>query len=549
MSLKPSVLGAVPEETARVARAAFPKGNLYLAMRDELGIAFSDADFAELFPRRGQPALAPWRLALITVMQFLENLSDRQAADAVRSRIDWKYVLGLELTDAGFDYSVLSGFRERLTSGGKQALLLDRMLELFKEKKLLKARTKQRTDSTHVLAAIRVLNRLEMVIETMRAALNQVATTAPDWLAQVSIPEWFERYSRRAEQSRLPTGTKAREAFAARVGEDGFRLLKLLGEAQSALLKLEKIETLRKVWQQHYTRNEAGDEVRWRHGKETLRAAASIESPYDTQAKYSRKDLTKWTGYKVHISETCDEQLPHLITNVHTTVATTQDVASTADIQKALGEKGLLPSRHLVDAGYVDGDLLVQSLDKYNIELFGPTRINSSWQRREGGLDATQFEVDWDNRKVLCPAGKLSADWVECQTKEPYSRRVIKVKFRRKDCFDCENRARCVRSKTGAPRQLLLQAKEFHEALKATRAMFSSEEGRREYQQRAGIEATLSQGIRRGTVRRSRYIGLQKTHLQEVATAAGINILRSINFLHDNPVAKTRVSRFAMLAH
>ena len=138
MSLKPSIIDPVPEETARVARAAFPKGNLYLAMRDEIGIAFSDADFAELFPRRGQPAFAPWRLALITVMQFLETLSDCQAADAVRSRIDWKYALSLERTDAGFDYAVLSGFRERLASGGKQALLLDRMLELFKERRCSK---------------------------------------------------------------------------------------------------------------------------------------------------------------------------------------------------------------------------------------------------------------------------------------------------------------------------------------------------------------------------------------------------------------------------
>ena len=113
MSLRPSVIAPIPDETARIARAAFPKGNLYLSMRDELGLAFCDTDFAELFPRRGQPAFAPWHLALITVFQFLENLSDRQAADAVRSRIDWKYALGLELTDFGFDYSVLSGFRER----------------------------------------------------------------------------------------------------------------------------------------------------------------------------------------------------------------------------------------------------------------------------------------------------------------------------------------------------------------------------------------------------------------------------------------------------
>src|SRR5688572_22845942 len=202
MSLKLSIIEPVPEETTRIARAAFPKGNLYISMRDELGIAFSDADFEGLFPRRGQPAFAPWRLALITVMQFLENLSDRQAADAVRSRIDWKYLLGLELTDAGFDYSVLSGFRARLVAGEKQTLLLERLLERFREKKLLKVRGNQRTDSTHVLAAIRVMNRLELVTETMRAALNEIATFAPEWLTKAALPEWFTRYAVQAEQSR-----------------------------------------------------------------------------------------------------------------------------------------------------------------------------------------------------------------------------------------------------------------------------------------------------------------------------------------------------------
>jgi transposase len=179
------------------------------------------------------------------------------------------------------------------------------------------------------------------------------------------------------------------------------------------LLELERVETLRRIWQQHYTPEEKG-EVRWRVGKETLRAAASIESPYDTEARYSTKDVTRWTGYKVHFSETCNKHLPHLITNVHTTPATIQDVASTADIQQALYEKGLSPSRHLVDAGYVDGDLLVQSAEKYSIELFGPTRGNNSWQSRTGGIDATQFEVDWENRQAICPAGRRSVDWLEC---------------------------------------------------------------------------------------------------------------------------------------
>lgn len=548
MSLKPSVIAPVPEETVRIARAAFPRGNLYLAMRDELGVLFEDADFMELFPSRGQPAFPPWRLALITVMQFLENLSDRQAAEAVRSRIDWKYALGLELTDSGFDYSVLSGFRERLADNGKQTLLLDRMLELLREKKLLKARGNQRTDSTHVLAAIRVLNRVEMVVETMRAALNQLATIAPEWLVQVTKPEWFERYSHRAEQSRLPSGKVAREKFAAQVANDGFLMLELLSAQKPDLLKLERIETLRKLWQQHYTRGEDG-EVRWRKGAETFRAAVSIESPYDTEAKYSRKDMTKWTGYKVHLSETCDEHLPHLITNVHTTLATTQDVACTADIQNALYRKRLAPSRHLVDAGYIDADLLVQSADKYGIELFGPTRSNSSWQTRTGGIDATQFQIDWDNRKAVCPAGKSSVVWLESQIRGRYARQVVRVKFGRKDCLNCKNRDKCVRSKVGGARQLLLPPKELYLALKKTRSMLSSNEGQSEYRHRAGIEGTLSQGIRRGTVRCSRYIGLAKTHLQEVATATGINVLRTINFLNQVPLAKTRISRFARLAH
>ncbi len=180
MSLKPTPIEPVPEQTVRVARTAFPKGNPYLLLRDELGTIYRDEDFADLFPNVGQAGLSPWRLALVTVMQFRENLSDRQAAEAVRARIDWKYLLGLELTDPGFDFSVLSEFRTRLLNGAAEERLLQKLLERCGELGLVKARGKQRTDSTHVLASIRVLNRLELVAETLRAALNQLATLAPE---------------------------------------------------------------------------------------------------------------------------------------------------------------------------------------------------------------------------------------------------------------------------------------------------------------------------------------------------------------------------------
>lgn len=537
MSLKPSVIDPVPEQTARVARAAFPKGKLYISIRDQLGTMFEDADFTFLYPKRGQPAFAPWRLALITIMQFLENLSDRQASDAVRSRIDWKYALSLELTDAGFDHSVLSNFRERLTIGGQSALLFDRVSELLKEKNLLKVRGKQRTDSTHVLAAIRVMNRLELVTETMRAALNELASVAPIWISSMALPEWFARYGTRIEDTRLPRGEAAREEFARRVGEDGFDLLARLSAQIPDLLKLEVIETLQKVWQRHYTRHETG-EVGWRKNSDLSRAATAIESPYDIEARHSNKRQLSWTGYKVHVSETCDADLPRLITNVLTTAATEQDVASTAAIHQSLEKSHRLPSRHFVDAGYIDAGLLVESSSRFDIELFGPTRLNPSWQTRAGGFDQAQFQIDWSSRLAICPEGKQSVYWYEYQTNERYSRPVVTIRFNRKDCRECGNRNKCVKSKSAAPRSLNLPPRPLYEALEGTRNLLTSEDGCREYQNRAGIEGTLSQAVRRGCFRRSRYRGLQKTHLQEVATATGINLLRTINFCRVNQSLK-----------
>src|SRR5512138_1232077 len=177
MSLRPQPTVSIPEETRRVAHAAFPKGTLCLRIADELGSLYRDDQFAELFPTRGQPAASPARLVLASILQYGEGLSDRQAADAVRGRIDWKYALGLELTAPGFDHTVLSEFRSRLVQGQAELRLLDTLLERCRELGLIRERGRQRTDSTHVLAAVRTLNRLERVGETMRAALNEWGAT------------------------------------------------------------------------------------------------------------------------------------------------------------------------------------------------------------------------------------------------------------------------------------------------------------------------------------------------------------------------------------
>src|SRR4051794_5009915 len=267
MSLHPEPIGEIPAETARVARAAFPKGTVVTRLRDEFSAPYEDEDFRQLYPARGQPGLAPWRLALVTVFQLLEHLSDRQAADAVRARIDWKYALGLELTDPGFHFSARAEFRARLVAGGAEHLLLDRMLERFKARGLVKARGKQRTGSTHVLAAVHGLHLLELAAETLRAALDDLAAIVPDWLRTIARPDWFERYGRRVEDYRLPKGRAEREALALAVGADGFALLDALDapEAPAAAREVPMVRTLRDVWRVHSAR-EGGGRPRWRGG-------------------------------------------------------------------------------------------------------------------------------------------------------------------------------------------------------------------------------------------------------------------------------------------
>jgi transposase len=546
MSLKPGPVPDVPELTARVAHAAFPKGSPYLRLRDELGVVFDDAAFLDLYPRRGQPALPPWRLALATVLQFAEDLSDRQAADAVRSRIDWKYALGLELDDPGFDFSVLSEFRGRLAAGGAEQLLLDRMLVACKDRGLLKARSRQRTDSTHVLAATRDLNRLELVGETLRAALNALATVAPEWLRQRVPSEWFDRYSTRVEETRLPKGQEARYVHAEVIGADGYHLLDALSQdaASAWLWQVPTVEILRRVWLHQFFVEEG--RVRWRTAADLAPAGHRINSPYDPEATFGNKRSTTWTGYKVHVTETCEPDQVHLITNVETTPAVAADVDQTAPIHAALAAKGLLPGDHLLDAGYVDAQLLVGSQFEHGVRLVGPVRPDVSWQAEAGqGFDISHFAIDWEARRVTCPEGKMSTMWKPGQDR--WGNEVIHTEFARRECLACPSRALCTRATTEG-REMTLRPRELHEALQAARREQETAEWKAEYARRAGVEGTLSQGVRGFGLRRCRYVGLAKARLQHVATGAAINVYRISDWVGGVPLAATRTSQFARLA-
>jgi transposase len=543
MSLQPQDIAPIPEETRRVAEAAFPKGNLYLRMRDQIGTIFNDPMFAPLFPIRGQPAESPWRLALIMVMQFVEGLSDRQAADAVRSRIDWKYALSLELSDPGFDASVLCEFRARLVDNGTGSVLLDAMLTRFKECGLLKAQGRQRTDSTHVLAAVRSVNRLELVGETLRAALNTLASVARTWLADLVSADWFDRYSTRVEQYKFPKSEAHRAALAETIGADGHLILAAAyaATAPAWLRQLPALQTLRIVWiQQFYIGNHM---VRLRSIDDLPPAGIRLCSPYDVDAHYAKKRETSWSGYKVHVTETCDPDGPHLIINVETTSAPVADNAMTAPIHQALANRELSPATHLLDAGYVDAAIVISSLAEHNIDVVGPVLADTSWQAKAGeGFDISAFAIDWEAKQATCPRGQITSDWTI--RRDSFDNECVDIRFDQASCAGCSQRSHCTRSKT-RPREIMVRPQPQHELLQARRQQQKTAAWQLQCGNRAGIEGTLSQGVRAFGLRRCRYIGLAKTRLQHIITVLAMNVVRIDAWLIGCPLAKTRRSAFA----
>jgi transposase len=537
----------IPEETVQTARAAFPKGNLLLTLRDELGPIFEDEAFVELYPGLGQPAESPGRLALVTVLQFMEQKTDREASDAVRGRIDWKYALGLELSDPGFHYSVLSEFRQRLIEHEASQLLLNRLLARCLEQGLLKGTGHQRTDSTRVLAAIRRMNRVELAGETMRRALDELATVAPEWLLAQLKPEWGERYSRKLDSHRIRKNEAKMRSLAQAIGRDGCDLLQAVYDTDtpSEIRGLPAIVTLRRIWVQQYYLE--ADVVQWRQKKQhgIPPAQRMIASPDDQEARYGSKDGSTWTGYKIHLTESCEQNAPRLVTHIETTVATTRDATVTEAVQDDLIARDLKPDVHLADAGYTDAGNLVTSQEK-GIELVGPVRANARWQAKvDGGYDVGQFKIDWEKMVVTCPQGHSSNRWRE--TKSLHGHPNFLFTFKRAICHSCDARSLCTRAKeTG--RTITVYPKEKHEALQAARQRQTTEAFKLLYYQRSGVEGTISQGVRGMGVRRTRYRGLARTHLQHVATAAAINLSRIANWLIGERPKTARPSPFVTLA-
>jgi transposase len=584
-----------PEPDPQIAAAIAAKYSgkrprpLAVQVRDRLGQWLADEEFAAAFGVRGRPGWSPSRLALVTILQRAEKLTDRQAAEAVRTRIDWQYLLGLPLDDPGFDHTVLAEFRARVADGGLERVALDALLAKLAAGGLVKAGGKQRTDSTHVVAAVAALNRLELAGESVRAALEALAAAHPDWVAQrICVPDFARRYGTPMTSWRPPQSEARRGELALAYARDGYALLESVYDPSTPpwLRELPAVDVLRRVLLQNYTRTitAGGREVIKRREKEPEGDGlppghARIASPYDTDARWGVKREEFWLGYKLHVTETCDDPppctcgpasaagqaaagsagegaqdrghdkgcahlvFPNLITHVATTDATVTDNQMTTAICEDLARKNLAPGRSYLDSGYLSAAVVVSALTTWGIALIGPLLADASAQARAGaGYARADFAVDYDAKTVTCPQGKTSASWTQCAQR---GKNAIVATFSPSDCGPCPARSLCTTSGRKR-RQLTVLPRDLAQAQAAARAAESTIPFQADYARRAGVEGTMHQAASHGA-RRARYRGLPKTSLDHVYMAVALNLLRLEAFWTGIPLDRRRTSHLARL--
>jgi transposase len=576
MSMRPVPLPDPDPVIAAAIRKKYARREppLAVAMRDHLGAWMQDEDFAEAFGSRGRRGESPAMLAMVLVLKHAEGKTDREAAEAVRTDLDWLYALGLPLDDEGFDFSVLSEFRERLAGHGMEEKVLDALLSKLQEDGLVKPGGKQRTDSTHVLANARELHAFELITESVRAALEALAASCPGWLtSRICVSDWERRYGLRTASwsSPRPKSRTKRDELAVARAADGYALVSACYEdsAPPWARDIPAVQVLRTVLVQNFTvtTDDQGREVtiRREHGQETgvPPAHLRIESPYDPGARRGAKDDFTWLGYKLHITETCDgppacgcpgdgarcphDVRPNLITHAATTDATVADVTMTLPIARDLHEKNRAPARQYEDSGYASARNILDAAGLYGITLITPLARDPSRQAREGnGYDRASFTVDYDARTVTCPQGQATTRWSQTADR---GRTVINVEFPAAACRACPARPQCTTSQKRG-RTMKLPERELYEIQAAARADQDSKDWWQDYQRRAGCEATMSQAIAATGIRRTRYRGLAKVHLDHCLSAAAVNVIRLCAYWSGTPISRTgnRTSRLSMLA-
>lgn len=519
MCLKPKEPWPMPKETGEIGAKLLRPDSVYRLVGEEIFAQFNEADFADLYPAEGKPGYSPVILGFVSVFQYIEKYPDRQAAEALRMRLDWKYALHLPLDDQGLDFSVLSEFRDRLIKHQAEGWVFDRLVAAFRAKGLIKERGKQRTDSLAMLSKVRHLSRLELVVESLRLAIGAVLKADRAWGEAVIPPAWEARYGERFVLGRHDPAVW--DAYEQSIGNEGqWFLQRVESEGAPAELKhLPEVQVLKTVWAQQF-RAEAGQLV-----YQTLSSYdghTEIQSPHDPQARYSKKRDFDWIGGKLQVTETDDPGYPHLITDIAGTCSSLSDYEALAPIQARLEQRRCLPAEQYVDYGFMSGENLLAS-QRLGIDLIGPLQDGRSRQSQlPDGITHEQFSIDWENQRVTCPAGHQNARQTKC------GKTARCFFFAAETCLACPLRPRCCTGKGGRT----LEVRAAYQLLRQARQRQKTEAFQQDYHQhRSGVEGCLSALVRGNGLRVSRYIGHPKRHLQALFGGAAANLKRTARWL------------------
>jgi transposase len=529
MTLHPRDLTQMPADIAALGQKLLAPDNAYRVIGEQLADILQDAQFAALYDPHGRAAISPGLLALVTLFQFLEDIPDREAAEAVVVRLDWKYALHLELEDTGFDFTCLCYFRRRLLEHAQERLVFEEVLRKIVALGLVKKRGKQRTDSLAVLGAVRALSVLELVSETLRLAVRALTEAVPAWVAQELPSSFVTTYA--ASRSDYRLSPQERQAALVEVGQDGLWLLARLATAPAAAQALAAVAVLRTVWDQRFT-HEAGV-VRVR--EQTVDCTALIVTPHDPGVRVGEKRGKAWLGEKVHVSETATPGGPNFITDVTTVAAPSVDSAALPTIRAQLAQRDLLPAEQVVDAGYVSGEQLAQSAAA-GIDLVGPPLPDTSPQ----AFKIADFTIDRAARQARCPQGQVSVKW-SART-EPDGSRAVNIQFAAAVCAACPVRAQCTTGHSGRS----LHLSEYYELVAARRVEAQTAAYRERLRARPAIEGTLSELVRAHGFRRHRYRGEGKRVFENLLKGAACNLKRLSRVLAARVGAPSAAARAAL---
>ncbi len=512
MSLQWSLSREVPQDTATLGQRIFPPTLVYRQIGDRFDQLFPlEALFAPLYDPQGRGAISPLLLGLVTVFQMLEKLPDRTAAEYVVTRLDWKYALHLPLEYAGFHFTDLSAFRARLLTHHQERLLFDQLLTRLKALGLLQPHGKLRTDSTHVLAVVERLSQLELVLESLRLALQAVLEADPAWAAQ-QVPAAFQEAYTSCQGEYGLSQSQVQERLV-RAGQDAFWFLAQLDRSASdALRRLPAVEILRTILAQQFPGGPTAPPAVKRPSGQAI-----IESPHEPEARRGTKRSQSWTGYKVQVSESCDDGGPRFIVDLEATGALENDSPQLAPLRARLHQRGLTPAQQWVDQGYMSGQALWES-ERAGTRLMGVPLDDT---QGPAGFRQANFQIAEAQQTATCPAGQTSRVWTEPVRGEA-PRPAGHIRFAAAVCRACTFFGRCTTSRQG--RSLSLHP--YREALAARRAEAQTEAFQEQMHRRAGIEATISEMVRVHGLRQARYRRKAKLQLQSVFTAIAVNLKR-----------------------